>query len=638
MKGYSIILVVFLLILGTRSGAQKTVADYLQLSQLENKEAISLDTLNTEQLEFAPSFFRDGLLFVNGNSSKKRIDDNEKIAFQLMFAKGDLIDGFTEAVIFDSITTKGVFDGPVCYDPENQWLIATKNQSVLFETEEGNEMKLGLYFFQFADSAWTYLSAFPYNNRQYNVCHPAWDPARKQLYFASDMPGGFGGLDLYFVDQNEDGSWSGPKNLGISINTSGNDCFPFIYKTDILFFSSDGKVSNRGFDIYASVRNEGIWLESIALPAPLNSRYDDLGLQLDALAQQLYFASARPGGKGKDDLFAVHLDQPLVEYYPDYHTVQVMNSSSGLPVKGASVVFYNFETKDALVEKDKDRFSNILFTIDPNSVVGSTPEYTNGNGEVNLGLNIGDYILQVEKEHYRTKQHLVTIEKMGKSMVVEIDSVTCKKATLLVVDANTSGRLDSVRAFLGDGKEMSAASQGKIAVCVSRENPMDITIKKESYQDFGLRLEFEALTDGEEIAIALRPDKQFTEELPVFSGEFTILEDILYGFDSADLDSRAKKELDRLAEHMIQYPSIRIELSAHTDSRGGEVYNQLLSERRASVARSYLVEKGIEEWRIAATGYGESRLLNHCSDGVSCPESEHAKNRRTEVRVLAGEQ
>ena len=84
---------------------------------------------------------------------------------------------------------------------------------------------------------------------------------------------------------------------------------------------------------------------------------------------------------------------------------------------------------------------------------------------------------------------------------------------------------------------------------------------------------------------------------------------------------------------MKQNPKIKIELSANTDARGAANYNLQLSAKRARAAVEYIVSKGIERKRIVYKGYGESNLVNNCSDGVTCTEEEHAKNRRTEFKI-----
>lgn len=110
---------------------------------------------------------------------------------------------------------------------------------------------------------------------------------------------------------------------------------------------------------------------------------------------------------------------------------------------------------------------------------------------------------------------------------------------------------------------------------------------------------------------------------------------INYPLGSANLTSKARKIIDtKLYKLMKDTPGVRVEISAHTDSRGSKSSNQSLSERRAQSVVNYLVSKGISRSRLVAKGYGESKLKNKCADGVTCTEAEHAVNRRTEFRVL----
>ena len=110
---------------------------------------------------------------------------------------------------------------------------------------------------------------------------------------------------------------------------------------------------------------------------------------------------------------------------------------------------------------------------------------------------------------------------------------------------------------------------------------------------------------------------------------------ILYKLGSAQLTEVSKKIIDeRLYTMLTANPDMRIELNSHTDSRGSAAANLNLSQRRAESVVNYLVAKGINRSRLVAKGYGETKLLNKCKDGVTCPESEHQKNRRTEFRIL----
>lgn len=116
-------------------------------------------------------------------------------------------------------------------------------------------------------------------------------------------------------------------------------------------------------------------------------------------------------------------------------------------------------------------------------------------------------------------------------------------------------------------------------------------------------------------------------------GRGTVL-DIKYAYDSADLLPESKFELDRLVRYMNDHRDSRIQMESHTDSRGPSDYNLSLSNRRAQSAVTYIASRGITRSRISSQGFGESRLLNNCSDGVNCSEDQHKINRRTEAKLI----
>jgi outer membrane protein OmpA-like peptidoglycan-associated protein len=128
---------------------------------------------------------------------------------------------------------------------------------------------------------------------------------------------------------------------------------------------------------------------------------------------------------------------------------------------------------------------------------------------------------------------------------------------------------------------------------------------------------------------------QVVPPVPYEVGKTYALKNIYYDFDKSNIRPDAAKELDKLVALLNEYPSMRIELGSHTDSRGNDQYNQELSQRRANSAVAYLISKGIAKDRLAAKGYGESALLNKCANGVKCMESEHQANRRTEFKINA---
>ena len=128
--------------------------------------------------------------------------------------------------------------------------------------------------------------------------------------------------------------------------------------------------------------------------------------------------------------------------------------------------------------------------------------------------------------------------------------------------------------------------------------------------------------------------KEAIKNVVIDVGAVIIFDNIYYDYNSYSLTKGAKLELDGLAKNMLTNANLKIQLSAHTDSRGNAEYNLELSEKRALSAKNYLVSKGINPNSIQAVGYGETKLRNHCKDKVYCSEAEHIYNRRTEVKIL----
>jgi outer membrane protein OmpA-like peptidoglycan-associated protein len=121
---------------------------------------------------------------------------------------------------------------------------------------------------------------------------------------------------------------------------------------------------------------------------------------------------------------------------------------------------------------------------------------------------------------------------------------------------------------------------------------------------------------------------------PVDCGRAINLKNILFDLDKYNIKEEAKPELNKLVRFMKDNPTVKVEVGSHTDCRSSAEYNQTLSQNRANASVDYVVSQGIARDRISGKGYGESKLLNECADGVSCTEAQHSLNRRTEMKVI----
>ena len=141
--------------------------------------------------------------------------------------------------------------------------------------------------------------------------HPAITKNGSTMFFVSDMSGGFGGSDIYFVEKDEKNNWSEPVNLGAKINTKGDELFPVLYSDSLLYYSSNGKSGYGGLDIFSVAFDQASFSDAEILSAPVNSGADDFGILVNPLnTEEGFLVSNRFGGRGDDDIYKF---QPLVK-------------------------------------------------------------------------------------------------------------------------------------------------------------------------------------------------------------------------------------------------------------------------------------------------------------------------------------
>jgi outer membrane protein OmpA-like peptidoglycan-associated protein len=160
-------------------------------------------------------------------------------------------------------------------------------------------------------------------------------------------------------------------------------------------------------------------------------------------------------------------------------------------------------------------------------------------------------------------------------------------------------------------------------------------IYKFSYKPVIKTIPQKAVSEPPVITATPPPPPPSVIPLNIKKGESFVLKNIYYDVNKSNIRPDAAVELDKLIDALNEHPSMRIEISSHTDSRAPAVYNMALSNRRAAGVVSYLVDHGIARDRLVPKGYGDTRLLNECEKGVHCTEAQHQLNRRTEVKILS---
>ncbi len=187
-------------------------------------------------------------------------------------------------------------DGAACFDASGKVMYYTTCPN---SKDKNTQCKIMMT--TMADGKWGDPVALPFNSDTYTCGHPCLSADGKQLFFASDMPGGLGGKDIW-VSAYDGSSWGAPVNLGSGVNTEGDEMFPTLGKNGRLYYASNGKPGMGGLDMMWTINENGVWAEATNLKSPMNSAGDDFGLVWNSETTG-YFTSNRDGGKGMDDIY-----------------------------------------------------------------------------------------------------------------------------------------------------------------------------------------------------------------------------------------------------------------------------------------------------------------------------------------------
>lgn len=374
-------------------------------------------------------------------------------------------------------------EGIVAFSPDAQTMYLTKARREL-----NAPTSVEIYTSTRSDAKWSAPVKFEITADTLSTFgHPAVSPDGEYLYFVSDMPGGYGGKDIWRISLKErQGSLV---NLGPDINTEGNDDFPYVRSDGSLYFSSDGHPGMGGLDIFRATAvgdpADLRWkVENMGFP--INSAGDDFGITFGK-GEDGFFSSNRGDARGYDHIYSF-------EYDPVRITIE------GL-----------------VMDKDEEPVKNAIIRI-----VGN-----DGSNQKEVARDDGSF------------------------------SFALQRGVKYVMLAGAKGYLNQKQEFASDS----------------------------TMEDANYWVEF---------------------ILPSISKP-SVVENIFYDYDKADLRPESKTALNELIAVLHDNPNVTIEMASHTDRWGSDTYNINLSERRAKSVVDYLVENGISRDRLQPHGYGKSR-------------------------------
>lgn len=306
--------------------------------------------INTELSDFGTTEYENGIVFASARGGGRKYRWNEEPYLDLYSAE-KTESGFGEAKAIEGKVNTKYHESSAVFSPNGKYMFFTRNNfyRLKYKEDDTGVNRLQLYRATLSeDGTWNEIHKVHFNSEDYSVAHPTLNLTGTRLYFASDMPGTFGQSDIFVVDVNDDGTLGKPENLGPSINTEGQESFPFMDTSGNLFFSSTGFPGLGGLDVFKSEEldqkveggsNRNFPIENVG--KPVNSSADDFGYYENLVTKRVYFSSNREGGKGSDDIYTFEV--PECEQLV-FGTVQDKKTDELIP--NAIVILFDGEGKE----------------------------------------------------------------------------------------------------------------------------------------------------------------------------------------------------------------------------------------------------------------------------------------------------
>ncbi len=516
---------------------------------LKKQSPLTLEPLkgNTPKTEFDAKKIGDELIFTS--SSKPEIYKNNGLPF-LGIVKAPLKNSGEigiQSIFSSALFKENANDGTPAFTKDGSTVVFARGNT---GKSKDPSPDVDLYISKKTANTWSEPERLSISDSLAWDGSPSFSADERTLYFSSNRRGGKGGVDLYRVPIDNSGRFGRPINLGSTINTPGDELFPYVSANGKLYFSSDGHPSIGGLDLFVASRNENeIIVEHLGVP--INSIGDDFAISFSDSTQG-YISSNRPGGKGDDDIY----------FFKSTGTEDRWWTTAPPPVI------------NTLNKKIINYFVQVK-VVDPT-----------GNPIDSVKINV------------RKNGQTLSNEKTNKKGFIEL--IDLAENDELVFKCDKEDFITVRSSFSMEGKTI----------------PESLLKKEMTDTTFQVIITMDRPEIGKEIS------------------KLYEINSIYYDLDKSDIRPDAAEELDKIVQFLSDNPQMNLELGAHTDARASTPYNLKLSQRRAESAVKYIIRRGIATDRIKPKGYGESQLINECSDGVECPEEMHQQNRRTEFKII----
>ncbi|WP_281298484.1 OmpA family protein [Flavobacterium limnophilum] len=559
------------------------------VSAIGNRFEIKNIAFNTENSEFGAVKHNDSLVFASVKKKAGLFDkvykwDNETYLNLVSVPMKNINSKDSIKYYFPKELKTSMHESNVIFTKDGKTIYFTRNNFKNGRRGKNEEKISNLQIFkaELVNGKWTNETSLPFNSDNYSVEHPALSSDEKTLYFASDMPGTLGSLDIFSVAVNE-GAFGTPQNLGAGINTDKREQFPFVSKDNKLYFASDGHLGYGSLDVFVSEMENGTYNKANNVGLPINSNLDDFAFNIDSDTKEGYFSSNRAGGKGSDDIYQLNeIKALLIEDCKQFVSGIITDVDTKLPLENAVVALQDSNKKqiNSVTTTADGKFNFTVACESSYTVLASKENYSN-NSKALVSGKVRDY----SNDASMTLKSLEVIKLENKKLEEEKKQQEAL-ALIALKEAETKAKKDAV---------------------------VQAEIKKKEKVNQILAQEKDVVKDKDRLIIKTDP--------------------IYFDYDLWYIRKESKVILNRVFDLMKKYPEMVVEIGSHTDSRGDLKYNAELSGKRAQSTKEYLVESGIDAKRIIAKGYGESVPIIKCKTDESCSEEQHELNRRSEFVI-----
>ncbi len=590
----------------------KSIDMYDELMSGKNEYNVINKTGQYHQSIFSTIYYNNGLIVTAENLEGSRNEWTGR-GFTKLYST-DI--NFNKLVPIATELMSKYNDGPAALSNDGKTIYYTTINKKSLQEQDVSTRKLQISAAIFNEGKWNLVELFKFNNSNYNFAHPAIRNDGKMLVFSSDKPGGKGGMDLYYCMLQSDNTWSEPVNIS-ALNSDENEIFPTFDASNNLYFASNGLPGLGGLDVFIS-KNDGINFSAPTnLKAPINSNFDDFSLSTNNNLETGFISTNRFGSPEIDNVAffsktVKEVPQPVAKITVK---INVIDKYTSIPLPYVSVTI-------------KDGMNNVIFQgiTDPNGVLLADD------------LPVDNYKVQGILNEITTTIANISKNEFSQQLIEKTVTHNDPRFTLsgITINSNNNQPVSDIKVtcentVLNRTNSKITTDDGKFFFQLEQNSDFRVTGEKKGW------LSSEAIyetTKGLDRSKDLYVKIKLSMQQPAAEAVIR-LDKIYYDYDKFNIKPRAAEELTRLIKLMNDFPDMTIELSSHTDSRGSDDYNLKLSQNRADAAVAYIIGKGISKNRIVAKGYGETKLVNECANGVDCSEAKHQENRRTEFKIVS---